>query len=160
MPTVDPRGVFGFCGILALLEGGIFILSTKIGLSSIVILIFNCHLKVNTLISFHWNLPLLEGIFEKWGEGGRVRAYQEGIVNRPYPPKERFLKTLSEGSHWFECSLLPYVIFCFFGFPLGTRLTYCVVGGGCGVFSQAEEKYLKRGSNSSGPKLCHEVFWE
>ena len=47
-----------------------------------------------------------------------------------YPPKERFLRTLSEGILWFECSLSLYVIGqILFGFPLGTRLTYCVVGG-------------------------------
>ena len=58
-----------------------------------------------------------------------------------FSPKGEFLR-LSEGSHWFECSLLPYVIFCFFGFPLGSRLTYCVVGGGwwVGVLSQTETK--------------------
>ena len=57
-----------------------------------------------------------------------------------YPPLERFLRTLSEGSHWFECSLLACVIFCFFGFPLGTSLTYCVMGGGWwGVFPQVVE---------------------
>ena len=27
--------------------------------------------------------------------------------NQFYPSKERFFRTLSEGSHWFECSLLP-----------------------------------------------------
>ena len=62
-------------------------------------------------------------------------------VTKSYPPKERFLRTLSEGSHWFECSLLPCVIFSFFGFPLvGTRLTYCVVGGGGAYF-------LRRGNS-------------
>ena len=55
-------------------------------------------------------------------------AFKYSLIYRDYPQRK--------GSHWFECSLLPYVIFCFFGFPLGTRLTYCVVGGGCGVFSQ------------------------
>ena len=59
-----------------------------------------------------------------------------------YPPKERFLRTLSEGSLWFECSLLLYVIVGFFGFPLGTRATYCVVGGGWGVFLRNIKKNI------------------
>ena len=51
-----------------------------------------------------------------------------------YPPKESSLKNLSEGSHWFECSLYLVLFLDFVGFPLGTRRTYCVVGGGWGVF--------------------------
>ena len=47
-----------------------------------------------------------------------------------YHPKECSLKNLSEGSKWFECSLLPYVIVTFYWYYLGNRLTYCVVGGG------------------------------
>ena len=47
-----------------------------------------------------------------------------------YPPKESSLKNLSEGSHWFECSLYLVLFLDFVGFPLGTRRTYCVVGGG------------------------------
>ena len=32
-------------------------------------------------------------------------------------------------------ALFPLMLFLdFFGFPLGTRATYCVVGGGWGVF--------------------------
>ena len=48
-----------------------------------------------------------------------------------YPPKERFLRTLSEGSLWFW--VLSFTL-CYWSscdwFSLGTRLTYCVVGGG------------------------------
>ena len=58
-----------------------------------------------------------------------------------YPPKESSLKNLSEGSHWFECSLYLVLFLDFVGFPLGTRRTYCVVGGGgWGVFFENIEK--------------------
>ena len=60
-----------------------------------------------------------------------MKSHERRII---YPPKESSLKNLSEGSHWFEYSLIPSVIVIFFGFPLGTRLAYCVVGGGWGVF--------------------------
>ena len=71
-------------------------------------------------------------------------------------PKGECLKELYEGFLWLSVSLLPYVIpqrrgslepsprgsfglsalfrftllLDFFGFPLGSRATYCVVGGG------------------------------
>ena len=57
-----------------------------------------------------------------------------------YPPKESSLKILSEGSHWFECSLLPSVTFWFFWFSLKNPSHYCVVGGGGEVVGGA---YLK-----------------
>ena len=86
-----------------------------------------------------------------------------------YPPKESSLKNLSEGSIWFECSLylilspkgeflkepprgVPFGLSALFhyvigqilvSFPLGTRRTYCVVGGGgggWGVFCRITKK--------------------
>ena len=67
------------------------------------------------------------------------------------PPKERVLRTLTNGSLWFECSLSLYIIVNYLGFPQGIRRTYSevwwVVGGGwrvcgwgvfqIGVFSSA-----------------------
>ena len=55
------------------------------------------------------------------------------------PPKESFLKNSPRGPFGLSGSLLPYVIFGFLCFPLGTRVTYCdgwwwVVGGAYGVF--------------------------
>ena len=60
-----------------------------------------------------------------------MKSHERRII---YPPKESSLKNLSEGSHWFECSLYLVLFLEFFGFPLGTRRTYCVVGDGWGVF--------------------------
>ena len=60
------------------------------------------------------------------------RTIMAPIVRNTYPPKESSLKNLSEGSHWFECSLYLILFLDFVAFPLGTRRTYCVVGGGGG----------------------------
>ena len=40
-------------------------------------------------------------------------------------PKGEFLEELTEGSHWFECSLLPYVIDIDFQHPLRPVLLIC-----------------------------------
>ena len=46
------------------------------------------------------------------------------------PQRRGSLEPSPRGPFWFECSLSLYVIGqILFGFPLGTRLTYCVVGG-------------------------------
>ena len=63
-----------------------------------------------------------------------------------YPPKERFLRTLSEGSLWFECSLSLYVIVGFFWFsPRDPCHLLCggwwVVGGGWWWVGRIFEKY-------------------
>ena len=57
-----------------------------------------------------------------------------------YAPKETFLRTLSEGSLCFECSLSLYVIVNVFGFTLGTRAS-----GGCWVWLLAKWHILAYG---------------
>ena len=67
-----------------------------------------------------------------------------------YRPKEKFLRTLSEGSHIFESRLYFVIYYCtiFFGFPLRTPATYYVVVGGwvfqTGVFLAFGVKFAQK----------------
>ena len=50
------------------------------------------------------------------------------------PPRRGSLEPSPRGPFGLSALYRFVLLLDFFGFPLGTRLTYCVVGGGWGVF--------------------------